>query len=89
MRIELVRLHKSLGTTTIYVTHDQVEAMTLGDRVAVMRAGRIQQIATPRQLYQHPQIERMKDKASRLLAALFERYQANPLLLPDAAAERQ
>ena len=43
-----------LGTTTIYVTHDQVEAVTLGDRIAVMRAGRIQQVGTPTDLYEHP-----------------------------------
>ena len=46
-RTALSRLHERLGTTTIYVTHDQVEAVTLGDRIAVMRAGRIQQVGTP------------------------------------------
>ena len=50
----LSRLHERLGTTTIYVTHDQVEAVTLGDRIAVMRAGRIQQVGTPTDLYEHP-----------------------------------
>src|SRR3954451_16338104 len=53
-RTALARLHERLGTTTIYVTHDQVEAVTLGDRIAVMRAGRIQQVGTPADLYQHP-----------------------------------
>jgi multiple sugar transport system ATP-binding protein len=53
-RTALARLHERLGTTTIYVTHDQVEAVTLGDRIAVMRAGRIQQVGTPTDLYQHP-----------------------------------
>jgi multiple sugar transport system ATP-binding protein len=53
-RTVLARLHERLGTTTIYVTHDQVEAVTLGDRIAVMRAGRIQQVGTPTDLYQHP-----------------------------------
>jgi multiple sugar transport system ATP-binding protein len=53
-RTALSRLHDRLGTTTIYVTHDQVEAVTLGDRIAVMRAGRIQQVATPADLYEHP-----------------------------------
>ncbi len=48
MRAELARLHERLGTTTVYVTHDQVEAMTLGDRVAVLRDGRLQQCDTPR-----------------------------------------
>ena len=54
MRAELARLHERLGVTTIYVTHDQVEAMTLGQRVAVMRAGRIQQVDTPQALYDSP-----------------------------------
>src|SRR4051794_10585720 len=53
-RTALARLHERLGTTTIYVTHDQVEAVTLGDRIAVMRAGRIQQVGTPTDLYDHP-----------------------------------
>jgi multiple sugar transport system ATP-binding protein len=55
MRAELVSLHERLGTTTVYVTHDQVEAMTLGQRVAVMRDGRIQQVDAPQMLYRLPQ----------------------------------
>jgi len=54
MRAEIARLQRRLGTTTIYVTHDQTEAMTLGDRVAVMREGVIQQTGTPRELYERP-----------------------------------
>ena len=54
MRAELARLHERLGVTTIYVTHDQVEAMTLGTRVAVMRDGTIQQVDTPQTLYREP-----------------------------------
>ncbi len=54
MRAEISRLQSDLGTTTIYVTHDQVEAMTMGDRVAVMRKGELQQVAEPQQLYDHP-----------------------------------
>jgi multiple sugar transport system ATP-binding protein len=54
MRAELSRLHERLGVTTVYVTHDQVEAMTLGQRVAVMRDGRIQQVDSPQNLYQQP-----------------------------------
>ncbi len=54
MRIELSRLHKELGTTMIYVTHDQVEAMTMGDRIAVFNKGKIEQIGGPMDLYNHP-----------------------------------
>jgi multiple sugar transport system ATP-binding protein len=54
MRVELKRLHQSLGATIIYVTHDQIEAMTLATRIAVMRAGRIEQYATPDVLYEQP-----------------------------------
>jgi len=54
MRAEIARLQTDLDTTTIYVTHDQVEAMTMGDRVAVMRKGRLQQVAPPQELYDHP-----------------------------------
>ena len=54
MRAEVSRLQRDLGTTTIYVTHDQVEAMTMGDRVAVMRKGQLQQVADPQTLYDRP-----------------------------------
>ena len=54
MRTEISQLQKQLGITTIYVTHDQTEAMTLGDRVAVLRRGELQQLATPRELYENP-----------------------------------
>jgi multiple sugar transport system ATP-binding protein len=54
MRAEIARLQNDLGVTTIYVTHDQVEAMTMGDRVAVMRKGELQQVAPPQELYDHP-----------------------------------
>ncbi len=54
MRGEISLLHKELGITTIFVTHDQVEAMTLGQRVAVMRKGELQQVASPQELYDHP-----------------------------------
>lgn len=54
MRGEIARLQKRLGTTTVYVTHDQTEAMTLGDRVVVMHSGVAQQIGTPDELYEHP-----------------------------------
>jgi multiple sugar transport system ATP-binding protein len=54
MRAELIALHQRLGTTMVYVTHDQVEAMTLGDRIAVFHAGRIEQCGSPMELYQRP-----------------------------------
>jgi multiple sugar transport system ATP-binding protein len=54
MRTEIARMQRRLGTTTIYVTHDQTEAMTLGDRVAVLKKGVLQQCASPRELYEQP-----------------------------------
>ncbi|MGH2767156.1 MAG: ABC transporter ATP-binding protein [Actinomycetota bacterium] len=54
MRAEIAKLQRDLGTTTIYVTHDQVEAMTMGDRVAVMKKGLLQQVDSPQTLYDHP-----------------------------------
>ena len=54
MRREIARLHRQLGTTMIYVTHDQVEAMTLGERIVVLNGGRVQQIGTPLEIYQTP-----------------------------------
>ena len=53
-RAELIKLHRRLGITTIYVTHDQVEAMTMGDRIAVMKDGILQQCDTPMVIYAHP-----------------------------------
>jgi multiple sugar transport system ATP-binding protein len=55
MRSDIAKLQRDLGTTTIYVTHDQVEAMTMGDRVAVMNHGVLQQVDTPQRLYDHPE----------------------------------
>jgi multiple sugar transport system ATP-binding protein len=54
MRADIKRLQGDLGVTTVYVTHDQVEAMTMGDRVAVMRKGKLQQVAPPEELYERP-----------------------------------
>jgi len=54
MRAEILRIQRRLKTTMVYVTHDQTEAMTLGDRVAVMRSGVVQQVGTPHELYDHP-----------------------------------
>src|SRR5690606_144036 len=54
MRTEIKKVHQKVRTTTIYVTHDQVEAMTLADRVVVMNQGRIEQVGTPQELYHNP-----------------------------------
>ena len=54
MRVEIARLHKEIGATMIYVTHDQVEAMTLADKIVVLRAGRIEQVGSPMDLYNDP-----------------------------------
>jgi len=53
-RVELARLHRKLGATMVYVTHDQSEALTLGDRIAILKEGVLQQVATPMELYEHP-----------------------------------
>jgi len=53
-RAEITKLQQTLGTTSVYVTHDQVEAMTMGHRITVMRDGKIQQVGTPREVYEHP-----------------------------------
>jgi multiple sugar transport system ATP-binding protein len=54
MRTEIAKLHNRIGTTTIYVTHDQTEAMTMADRIVVLKDGVVQQIASPQQMYDHP-----------------------------------
>ena len=54
MRSEIIRLHQELGTTTVYVTHDQTEAMTMGDRIVVMNGGVMQQVGTPEEIYNEP-----------------------------------
>ena len=54
MRVEIARLHKEIGATMIYVTHDQVEAMTLADKIVVLRAGRVEQVGSPMDLYSDP-----------------------------------
>ena len=54
MRLEIAKLHKQLNATMIYVTHDQVEAMTLADKIVVLRAGKIEQVGAPLELYANP-----------------------------------
>jgi sn-glycerol 3-phosphate transport system ATP-binding protein len=54
MRVEIKRLQRALGTTSVYVTHDQMEAMTMADRLVVLNAGNIEQVGTPIELYEKP-----------------------------------
>ncbi len=65
MRNEIARLHKRLGSTMIYVTHDQVEAMTLADKIVVLNGGQVEQVGSPRELYERP--------ASRFVAGFLAR----------------
>ena len=80
MRFELARLHRTLGATIVYVTHDQVEAMTLGERIAVFNAGRIEQVGPPMALYERP--------ATRFVAGFLGSPSMNFLaarIVPDGA----
>jgi multiple sugar transport system ATP-binding protein len=87
MRGELKRLQRDLGTTTIYVTHDQAEAMTLAHRVAVMRAGRLQQFDTPMNIYNHPANRFVAEfVGSPSMNFLDVRIEAGALLLEAGAA---
>ncbi|WP_067061158.1 ABC transporter ATP-binding protein [Roseateles chitosanitabidus] len=79
MRLELARLHRELGTTMIYVTHDQVEAMTLGDRIAVFNAGRVEQVGSPLDLFERP--------ASRFVAGFLGTPTMNFLPVPAAGGD--
>jgi multiple sugar transport system ATP-binding protein len=74
-RLEIVKLHRELGATTIYVTHDQVEAMTMADRVVVLRDGAIEQVGSPLELYNHP--------ANRFVAQFIGTPQMNVLATAD------
>ncbi|AEH36924.1 ABC transporter ATP-binding protein [Halopiger xanaduensis] len=88
MRTELSRLHEELGTTTVYVTHDQTEAMTLGDRVVVMNDGRIQQVDTPQRLYDYPSnrfvAEFIGDPAMNMLEVTVEDGPSGPIVRHEA-----
>jgi multiple sugar transport system ATP-binding protein len=81
MRAEIARLQRDLNVTTVYVTHDQVEAMTMGDRVAVMRGGLLQQVAPPQTLYERPRnlfvAEFIGSPAMNLVQADLERRNGN------------
>ena len=78
MRIELSRLHKELGSTMIYVTHDQVEAMTMGDRIAVFNKGIVEQLGTPMDLYNRP--------ANEFVAAFLGAPRINLVDMPTSAS---
>jgi multiple sugar transport system ATP-binding protein len=100
MRAEIARIQRDLGVTTIYVTHDQTEAMTMGDRVVVMRNGFLQQIADPKELYERPRnlfvAEFIGSPAMNLVVARVERVDGDTwvafgphrLRLDEAALER-
>jgi multiple sugar transport system ATP-binding protein len=79
MRIELKRMHHEIGTTMIYVTHDQVEAMTLADRIAVFHEGRIQQVGPPMEVYDRP--------ANRFVAGFMGSPRINMVERPDATVQ--
>jgi multiple sugar transport system ATP-binding protein len=87
MRVEIARLHRRLGTTTLYVTHDQVEAMTLGERIVVLDGGKIQQIDTPMRLYEQPAnlfvAGFMGSPAMNLLRGRLQREEGWRLILPQ------
>src|SRR5579859_3277039 len=89
MRVEIARLHRQLGATMIYVTHDQVEAMTLGQRIVVLDGGRIQQIDTPMNLYDKPAnlfvAGFLGSPAMNLLRGTLRHAQGWWLMLPNAA----
>ncbi len=88
MRVEIARLHRSLGTTMVYVTHDQVEAMTLGQRIVVLDGGRIQQVDTPMALYERPAnlfvATFLGSPAMNVLRGRLDTAAGPALVLPDA-----
>jgi multiple sugar transport system ATP-binding protein len=85
MRAEIKKLHRELGATSIYVTHDQIEAMTLADRIVAMNGGRVQQLGSPLELYDRPAnlfvAEFIGSPAMNLFPALFSRPQGRSTLL--------
>jgi len=87
LRVEIKRLHQRLGNTMIYVTHDQIEAMTLADRIAVMNRGKIEQLADPQTLYTQPAspfVCRFLGEVNELPAALHARWTG--VVLSDVVA---
>jgi multiple sugar transport system ATP-binding protein len=100
MRAEIARIQRDLGVTTVYVTHDQTEAMTMGDRVAVMRNGVLQQVDTPQVLYEHPRnlfvaefigspaMNLVQAEVTRANGDLWVRFGDQRLRLNDATLDR-
>src|ERR1700738_5264001 len=88
MRVELKKLHNRLGTTAIYVTHDQVEAMTLGDRVVVMKDGFVQQVGEPLELYNSPAMNFATVKVSEGNGALWASNEGMRIKVPGEIAAR-
>jgi multiple sugar transport system ATP-binding protein len=90
MRAEIKKLHRELGATSIYVTHDQIEAMTLADRILAMNGGRVQQLGSPLELYDRPAnlfvAEFIGSPAMNLFAAQFSRRQGRPMLIHSGFA---
>jgi len=76
MRVEIKELHQRLGTTIVYVTHDQIEAMTMADKIVVMRDGRVEQVGSPLDLYDHPNNVFVAD--IKIDALVKERISARP-----------
>ena len=101
MRAEIIKLREKIDTTFIYVTHDQVEAMTLGDRIVIMRDGYIQQIGTPQEVFNHPanlfvagfigtpQMNFMDGKLEEENGKLYFIYEGNKLLVPEEKATNE
>jgi multiple sugar transport system ATP-binding protein len=101
MRAEISRIQREVGVTTVYVTHDQVEAMTMGDRVAVMRRGELQQLAPPQKLYDSPvnlfvasfigspQMNLLEAEIQRRGDSLVARFGNQELEIPDAVTGRR
>ena len=93
MQIELRRLHRELGLTTVYVTHDQREALTLSDRIAVIDDGRVVQIGTPEELYNRPTtafVARFLGESTILPVEVSEgavRYRGRPIGVADISAD--
>ena len=86
MRYEIAKLHQQLAATMIYVTHDQIEAMTLADRIVVLDAGRIAQVGTPRKLYERPQNLFVAQFIGSPKMNVFPASAAREIVAPDGAA---